>query len=85
MTDTWIESFDADDYLMYRPATVDSIWVPIASLDWGWDGTASFRLPLTTWMLDKGASGPAFAAGVPRSLPDWSRAIVGGQSSGCTT
>jgi len=86
LTDTWIESFDADDYLMYRPATVDSIWVPIASLDWSWDGTASFRVPLTTWMLDKGAiSGPAFAAGVPRFLPDWSRAIVGGQSSGCTT
>jgi len=37
-------------YLMYKPCTSDSIWVPLEKIDWNWAGVAD-RIDQNTWQL----------------------------------
>ena len=87
-SNTWYEKFDAVDYLMYKSEADGSVWVPLATLTWGWSGLAHFLLPpagKNKWLLQGSSTAvPAFDDSPPQ-LPEWPAAFVGSDHADCSS
>lgn len=56
---SWVEVSIADTfsmYLMYNPGTEDSMWVPIARVDWKWNGGAYLDPADSEWKIISGST-----------------------------
>ena len=72
---TILYSFEASDYLMYRPLGQGSIWVPVGWFWWHWSGQVTKQL-FGGWKLDSAHDGQAVENYY--SLPEWSGAYHNG-------
>jgi hypothetical protein len=74
--DRFREEFSATDYLMYRPAVVHAIWVPIGTLLWAWSGEATYGGAF--WRLFHHQDPqPRFSA-QPPAWPEWAHSQPAG-------
>jgi hypothetical protein len=76
--------FVAQDYLMFQPAVPDSVWVPLARLDWRWTATVRNTGP-NQWALDAAtpsAPSPPVTASNWYREPEWSWMRSGDKNNG---
>ncbi|MGC8541750.1 MAG: hypothetical protein ACP5QA_14135 [Phycisphaerae bacterium] len=59
-------------WLIYKPATAGSIWVPVDSVNWSWAGTDLFNAGLGTWTIANTSSSLNPAGGPTNTFPIWS-------------
>jgi hypothetical protein len=65
-------TFSADDYVMFRPSFTDAIWVPLATMHWGWQGSVSFLgVPRFPWKFDSGGIQNWSSFAEPSAWPQW--------------
>jgi hypothetical protein len=64
----------ANTWVMFKSSTADSIWVPLAAVNWGWNAVAE-KVDKQTWVKDSGsAPGPTGIS--PLDFPQWTANVA---------
>jgi hypothetical protein len=73
--------FAIEDYLMYKPAAEDSIWVPVAADEWGFAMQAGYHGGNPPWRID--ASDRLLWRTIDVVFPEYDKLVPNGRPQNC--